>query len=42
MTEDELARLQLLAAIEGNSKYWSGEVKMHGATLLVDRLKSNV
>jgi DNA protecting protein DprA len=41
MTEDELARLQLLAAIEGNSKYWSGEVKRYGAILLVDRLKSN-
>lgn len=41
MSEDDLARLQLLAAIEGNSKFWSGEVANHGAIEVVDRIKAN-
>jgi len=41
VSEEELARLQLLAAIEGNSKFWTGEVASHGAFEVVDRLKVN-
>jgi DNA protecting protein DprA len=40
VTEEEKARLLLIAAIEGNSKYWSSELSTHGAAELVDRLKS--
>jgi DNA protecting protein DprA len=39
-TEDEKARLLLIAAIEGNSKYWSEELARYGAIELVDRLAS--
>jgi len=41
VSEEELARLQLLAAIEGNSKFWTGEVANYGAIEVVDRLKAN-
>jgi len=41
VSEDELARLQLLAAIEGNSKFWTGEVASYGAIEVVDRLMTN-
>jgi DNA processing protein len=41
MTGDEKARLILLSAIEGNSKYWTNEVLHHGAEEVVDRLIRN-
>ncbi len=41
MTADELARLTLLAAMEGNSAYWSKEVADHGAETVVWRLREN-
>ena len=39
-TEDEIARILLLAAIEGNSRYWSHELLAHGAPELVERLRT--
>ena len=41
MKGDEKARLILLSAIEGNSKYWANEVLQHGAEEVVDRLSRN-
>jgi DNA processing protein len=39
-TDDEFARLQLLATIEGNSRYWTQEVRTFGAIEVIDRLKN--
>lgn len=39
-TEVERARLLLIAAIEGNSKYWSEELARFGPVELIDRLQS--
>lgn len=39
MTDDERARLLLLASIEGGSVYWSNEIGVHGAIGMVDRIK---
>ncbi len=39
MTDDEVARLILIATIEGNSTYWTGEVAIHGPCEVIDRLK---
>ena len=41
MTGDEKARLILISAIEGNSKYWANEVLHYGAEEVVDRLQGN-
>jgi DNA processing protein len=41
MTGDEKARLILISAIEGNSKYWANEVLRYGAEEVVDRLQGN-
>ncbi|MEI6762977.1 MAG: DNA-processing protein DprA [Actinomycetes bacterium] len=41
MTGDEKARLILISAIEGNSKYWANEVLRYGAEEVVDRLERN-
>jgi DNA processing protein len=38
-SEDEIARLQLLASIEGNSKYWTHEVSLHGAIEVIHGIK---
>ena len=35
MTDDEIARLTLLATIEGNSRFWHGELERLGAPALV-------
>jgi DNA processing protein len=40
-SDDEKARLLLMATIEGNSKYWSKEVSTYGAPEVVDRLRKN-
>ena len=40
-SDDQSARLLLLAAIEGKSKYWSDELRKFGAVELVDRLRSH-
>ena len=39
MTEDESARLLLIACIEGGSHFWSSELSKHGALDLVERIK---
>lgn len=39
-TEDELARVKLIAAIEGNSKFWSNEVGNRGALEVIERIES--
>jgi DNA processing protein len=39
--DDEKARLILIAAVEGNSKYWTHQVAEHGAVDVVDRLMKN-
>ena len=39
MTEDEIARLTLLATIEGNSRFWHGEIKTLGAPALVEAIR---
>jgi DNA processing protein len=39
-SDEEIARLELLASIEGNSRFWTNEVKLFGAIQVVDRLKA--
>jgi len=39
-TEDEIARVKLIAAIEGNSKFWTHEVSNYGALQVIDRIES--
>ncbi len=41
MTGDESARLTLLALIEGNSRFWTGEVVRWGAESLVERINNS-
>lgn len=38
LTDDEQARLLLLAAIEGNSRFWTHEVSLYGAEEVIARL----
>ena len=38
LTEDEIARLLLLATIEGNSVYWTREVARHGPAEVIRKL----
>ena len=42
MNSEEIARLVLLASIEGGCEFWSGEVSRSGAISVVDSLKNNV
>ena len=39
MTPDEIARLTLLATIEGNSRFWHGELERFGAPALVAEIR---
>jgi DNA protecting protein DprA len=37
-----LARLELFAAIEGGSRYWSNEIDIHGPVMVRDRIRADM
>jgi DNA processing protein len=40
LSEEDVARLHLLSSIEGNSTFWTHQVRLHGAVEVVDRLRA--
>jgi DNA processing protein len=40
LSDEDVARLHLLSSIEGNSIFWTHQVRLHGAVEVVDRLRA--